>query len=182
MMTLFADSLIKCKAAINRRTPNSIEAFVRTYSCVLCLAILVPSLHAADEWKPAPGPLMTRFAKDVSPDKVLPEYPRPQLVRQKWQTLNGHWQFAAAQADEKPPIGKNLDGRILVPFPVESALSGVGKPITRIWYRRKLTIPPDWKGQRIVLHFGAVNWVAKVWLNGKELGEHKGGYDAFSFA
>jgi len=154
---------------------------VRSCIKILCLAVLVPSLRAADEWKPAPAPLMTRFAKDVSPDKVLPEYPRPQLVREKWQNLNGLWQFAPANADEKPPIGKNLDGRIFVPFPVESSLSGVGKAINRLWYRRTFTIPGDWNGQRILLHFGAVNWDAKVWLNGKELGEHKGGYDGFTF-
>ncbi len=131
------------------------------------VALLVLSPIRADDWKPAPAPLTTRWAKDVSPDKVHPEYPRPQMVREKWQNLNGLWQFAAAKEGEQPPIGKNLHGQILVPFPVESALSGVGKHFDRLWYRRTFTIPAAWAGQRVLLHFGAVDWEAKVWVNGK---------------
>ena len=80
---------------------------------------------AADEWKPADGPLMTRWAKDVKADNALPEYPRPQMLRDSWLNLNGLWQFAFAKENEEPPIGKDLTEQILVPFPVESALSGV---------------------------------------------------------
>jgi hypothetical protein len=145
------------------------------------IIFVVPAVVAAQEWKPADAPLMTRWAKDVSPTKVHPEYPRPQMVREKWQNLNGLWQFAEAKAGDAPPVGKPLDGRILVPFPVESALSGVGKRMERLWYRHTFTIPADWKGQRTLLHFGAVDWEAKVWVDGKELGEHRGGYDHFSF-
>src|SRR5437764_2749834 len=131
---------------------------------VLCglSALWVPLVLAptrADDWKPAPSPLMTRWAKDVSPDRVHAEYPRPQMVREKWQNLNGLWQFAEAKPGEAPPVGKNLDGRILVPFPVESALSGVGKRMERLWYRRTFTIPQDWD-VRTLLHFGAVDWEA----------------------
>ena len=147
---------------------------------VLCVPFVL-SIARSDDWKPAPAPLMTRWAKDVSPDKVHPEYPRPHMVREKWQNLNGLWQFADAKADETPPFGKNLDGKILVPFPVESALSGVGKHYDRLWYRRMFTIPADWAGKRLLLHFGAVDWEAKVWVNGKSVGEHRGGYDAFTF-
>jgi beta-galactosidase/beta-glucuronidase len=145
-------------------------------ACALCP---VP-LPAAD-WKPAKGPLATRWAADVTPEKVLPEYPRPQMVRADWMNLNGVWQFALAGADEQPPIGRDLSERILVPFPVESALSGVMKRAERVWYRRTFSVPPEWAGKRVLLHFGAVDWEAKVWVNGKELGAHKGGYDGFSF-
>jgi hypothetical protein len=146
--------------------------------CILGL-LGVPAAHGAD-WQPAKGPLMTRWAKDVDPDKVHPEYPRPQMVRKEWQNLNGLWEFAIAKKDEKAPLGKKLDGQILVPFPVESALSGVMKHAERLWYRRLFTVPKEWAGQRVLLHFGAVDWQAKVWVNGKEIGSHRGGYDAFS--
>jgi len=147
----------------------------------ILVLLILPTLTRADDWKPAASPLMTRWAKDVTPDKVHPEYPRPQMVREKWQNLNGLWQFAEAKANDAPPIGKDLAGKILVPFPVESALSGVGKRMERLWYRRTFEVPKDWAGQRVLLHFGAVDWEAKVWLNGKSLGEHRGGYDNFSF-
>src|SRR4029077_15964216 len=87
-------------------------------------------------WHPTPGKLMTRWAKDVSPDHPLPEYPRPQMVRKDWLNLNGLWQFAPAAEHATPPLGRNLERRILVPFPMESALSGVGERHERAWYRR----------------------------------------------
>jgi hypothetical protein len=135
----------------------------------------------AAEWQPAKGPLLTRWTKDVKADQPRPEYPRPQMRRQHWRTLNGIWQLAFAQKDEAAPIGKDLGERILVPFPVESALSGVMKHAERLWYRRLFTVPKEWKDQRVLLHFGAVDWEAKVWVNGKEIGSHRGGYDAFTF-
>ncbi|MBU0617462.1 MAG: glycoside hydrolase family 2, partial [Planctomycetes bacterium] len=92
---------------------------------------ITPMTHA--DWKPGDGPLLTRWAKEVSPTNVLPEYPRPQLVREQWANLNGLWQFAIAQENEPPPIGKELPDEILVPFPVESALSGVMKRAERVW-------------------------------------------------
>jgi hypothetical protein len=140
----------------------------------------LPPVPAAD-WKPAAGPLMTRWARDVSPERVHPEYPRPQLVRKNWMNLNGLWQLAFAKKDETPPLGKDLPERILVPFPVESALSGVMKRADRLWYRRTFTVPSAWSGRRVLLHFGAVDWETRVWLNGKNLGEHRGGYDPFQF-
>jgi len=154
---------------------------VRTIPFALALALLIPlaSARAAD-WQPAKGPLMTKWAKDVTPDKVHPEYPRPQMVRKEWQNLNGLWEFAAAKKDEEPPLGKKLDGRILVPFPVESALSGVMQPAQRVWYRRTFDLKKEWAGQRQLLHFGAVNWEATVWVNGRKLDTHRGGYDAFT--
>jgi hypothetical protein len=145
-------------------------------SILCCLTVTA----RAEDWKPAKGPLLTQWAKDVKADKVHPEYPRPQLVRETWLNLNGLWQYAEAKEGDKPPVGKKLDGQILVPFPVESALSGVMKPIRRLWYRRTFKIPKEWADERVLLHFGAVNWESTVWLNGKELTTHKGGYDPFT--
>jgi hypothetical protein len=138
----------------------------------------------ADDWQPAKGPLMTKWAKDVTPDKVHPEYPRPQMVRKDWMNLNGLWQFEIAKGASPVPTGKTLAKRILVPFPVESALSGVMERVgdqDYLWYRRTFKVPESWNGKRTLLHFGAVDWEATVWVNGKKLGRHRGGYDAFSF-
>ncbi len=148
-----------------------------SFLLLLATAIVAP----ADEWKPAPGPLLTRFAKDVQPDKVWPEYPRPQMVRRQWQNLNGLWQFAVAERESAPPIGKQLAQQILVPFPVESALSGVMRSAERVWYRRTFTIPDAWQGKRVLLNFGAVDWDTTVWVNGRKVGGHRGGYDPFQF-
>jgi hypothetical protein len=134
---------------------------------------------SAADWAPAKGPLATRWAKDVDPAKVHPEYPRPQLVRKDWLNLNGIWQLAFA--GEAAPVGKELPERILVPFPVESALSGVMKRADRLWYRRTFTVPSGWAGRNVLLHFGAVDWEATVYVNGQNLGTHRGGYDPFSF-
>ena len=154
-----------------------------TFDIVLALAFIIALTAAAAQaqWKPVPGAIASRWAKDVSPDNALPEYPRPQMVRKDWQNLNGLWQYAEAAADDKPPVGKDLTGRILVPYPVESSLSGVGKHVERLWYRRTFTVPAGWKGKRILLHFGAVDWESEVFVNGASLGVHRGGYDAFHF-
>jgi len=151
------------------------------YLVVICAALMGCSSMQAD-WKPADGPLMTRWAKDVSPGNVHKEYPRPQMVRKDWLNLNGLWEYAITAKDESKPA--NFDGQILVPFPVESALSGVMKKVgekNRLWYRRTFTTSRKWKGQRVLLHFGAVDWDTTVWVNGKELGNHRGGYDPFTF-
>src|ERR1017187_2089188 len=139
------------------------------------------SQTSAATWQPAAGPLKTRWAKDVSPESALPEYPRPQMVRQDWFNLNGLWDFAITSKDA---TRATFQTQILVPFPVESALSGVMRPVSEndcIWYRRTFEVPAKWKGRRVLLHFGAVDYEAKVWVNGKEIGQHRGGYDAFSF-
>jgi beta-galactosidase/beta-glucuronidase len=136
---------------------------------------------AADSWQPAQGPLKTRWAKDVSPANAHPEYPRPQMVRADWLNLNGLWDFAITS---KEATRATFGNQILVPFPVESALSGVMRPVSeneRIWYRRSFAVPRKWGERRLLLHFGAVDFEATVWLNGKEIGHHRGGYDAFSF-
>ena len=138
----------------------------------------------ATEWSiPEDAPLLTAWARDVAPTNALPDYPRPMLVRQRWQNLNGLWDYAFnGKAEEKAPA--QFDGLILVPYPIESALSGVMKPLRpdqRLWYRRTFTLPPDWAGQRVLLHFGAVDWETTVWLNGRMLGSHRGGFDPFTF-
>ena len=152
----------------------------RLLTASVALALLATAARAA-EWKPAKNPLMTRWAKGVSPANAHPEYPRPQMVREKWRTLNGLWQLAIVENLDAVPAGKDLPESILVPFPVESALSGVRKRVTRVWYRRTFDVPADWTGQRLLLHFGAVDWEATVYVNAKKLGTHRGGYDAFSF-
>jgi hypothetical protein len=126
--------------------------------------------------------LLTRWASEVTPDNVLPEYPRPQMVRDRWLNLNGLWEYAAT-ALLGGSVLTNFGEEILVPFPVESVLSGVQQSMNnkRLVYRRTFTIPQDWADERILLHFGAVDWEAKVWVNGIEVGSHRGGYDAFSF-
>lgn len=138
-------------------------------------------------WKPVPGKLVTRWAKDVTPENVWPQYPRPTMVREKWQNLNGLWDYAIFETAKAPTTrGNDWQGKILVPFPIESSLSGVGKelnPNQTLVYRRTFSVPPDWRtnGQRVLLHFGAVDWHAVVDLNGKPIGEHAGGFDPFSF-
>jgi hypothetical protein len=159
---------------------------MRTALLALTLALLSLTPIRAADWQPAKGRLTTKWAKDVSLDKALPEYPRPQMVRKEWQNLNGLWEFAVAGKDDEAPLGKKLDGQILVPYPVESALSGVLKTADpngdglRVWYRRTFDVKKGWADQRLLLHFGAVNWEATVWVNGKKLDTHRGGYDGFS--
>lgn len=139
------------------------------------------SAFAAD-WKPATVPLMTKWGKKVTPKNAWQEYPRPQLVRKDWQNLNGLWDYAITPKSTARP--EKWDGQILVPFAVESALSGVGKRVSKdqnLWYHREFDIPAGWKGKRVLLHFDAVDWEATVWVNGKELGVHKGMSDPFSF-
>jgi hypothetical protein len=136
----------------------------------------------AAEWRPADGPLMTRWAAELTPENAWREYPRPQMVRKEWTNLNGLWQYAIRPKAEDQP--SEWDGEILVPFAVESALSGVKKPVSpdeRLWYRRTFEKPATPEGGRLLLHFGAVDWQCTVWVNGKEVGEHKGGFDPFSF-
>ena len=161
--------------------------------CALCaLALAAPIIQAGQsvppanvpepKWQIPPGARMiTSWGRSVTPENVHREYPRPQLTRKEWMNLNGLWQFAVAAGGEKPPAGRELSGRILVPFPVESALSGVMKTASRIWYRRTFEVPIEWRGKRLFLNFGAVDWEASVYVNGKFIGSHRGGYDPFGF-
>jgi hypothetical protein len=146
------------------------------------LIITTSSYAQATSWKMVEGKISTPWASQVSPDLVHSEYPRPQLVRDKWMNLNGLWDYAIKPTGELKPTA--FDGKILVPFAVESALSGVGKTQGKdntLWYRRSFTVPSAFRGQNLLLHFGAVDWQCEVWVNGVRVGEHKGGYDPFSF-
>jgi beta-galactosidase/beta-glucuronidase len=137
-----------------------------------------PSVQA---WQPATGPLQTRWTKAVSPENAHPEYPRPQLVRKDWLNLNGVWGLEITTSDAQPTV---FPLEILVPFPVESALSGVMKPVSekdRLWYRRTFVLPVGWIGRRVLLHFGAADFETTVFVNGRNVGKHRGGYDGFSF-
>jgi len=147
---------------------------------LLAISTTAGCSHAA-AWKPADGPLMTPFAKDVSPANALPEYPRPQMVRKDWQNLNGLWDYAIVAKDAPRP--QEYDGHILVPFAVESALSGVMQkvgPDKCVWYHRTFKTPHLDGGKRLLLHFEGVDWDATVYVNGEEVGRHRGGYDPFT--
>jgi beta-galactosidase/beta-glucuronidase len=133
-------------------------------------------------WAPVEGQIISRWGNAVVPENVLSEYPRPQMTRDRWQNLNGIWDYAIV-----PRIIEEVtdyQGKILVPFPVESALSGVKKPLLpdqRLWYRHNFRIPESWDDERLLLHFGAVDYQTQVWVNGVYLGEHIGGSLPFSF-
>ena len=145
---------------------------------------LLSTAHAAP-WQPAGNFLPTRWSKDVSPANALPDYPRPQMTRTRWQSLNGLWDYGLTDSGAASAPAA-YSGQILVPYPYESALSGIRgeSPTTqRLWYRRTFTVPASWRvsGQRVLLHFGAVNWDSTVFVNGHLLGDHKGGYTAFDY-
>jgi hypothetical protein len=149
---------------------------------VIFSAASVSGQGKKSSWKPVTNHIMTKWAKDVKPANVLSEYPRPQLVRNKWMNLNGLWDYAIKAKDDNKPA--KYDGKILVPFAVESALSGVNKKVSEtdnLWYRRSFSVPADWKGKNIILHFGASDWETKVWINDNYVDVHKGGYDNFSY-
>ena len=134
-------------------------------------------------WKPVAEHIMTQWAAEVDPACPLPEYPRPQMTRPHWVNLNGLWDYAIVPKEQKTV--EKYDGQILVPFAVESALSGVKRPLLpdqRLWYRRTFTCPPaEWKTGRVLLHFGAVDWETEVFVNGQKAGDHRGGYLPFTF-
>ncbi|MDR3060641.1 MAG: beta-galactosidase [Dysgonamonadaceae bacterium] len=134
------------------------------------------------QWKPAGDKIKTNWAEKINPDNVLPEYPRPVMERSDWQNLNGLWDYAILPVGEAEPSA--FEGKILVPFAVESSLSGVQKSVgenKELWYKRTFTVPSKWKGKNILLHFGAVDWKAEVYLNDVKIGYHTGGYTPFCF-
>lgn len=150
----------------------------------LAVAIsLLGSAVAQDAWKPAGDKIMSPWAAQLSPQNTLPEYPRPQLVRGNWVNLNGLWNYAV-QPLATEAVPKAFDGKILVPFAIESALSGVGKTVGKdsvLWYERSFTLPSSFKSKKTLLHFGAVDWQCDVYINDQLVGSHNGGYDPFSF-
>ncbi|MBN2416517.1 chitobiase/beta-hexosaminidase C-terminal domain-containing protein [bacterium] len=151
--------------------------------CLLPLVLTVASLAGCSRgWKPADNPLFSPWARTVDPNKLFPGYPRPLLERAEWLNLNGLWDYAVLDSGEAETGAP--DGRILVPFCIESALSGVKRGIIadqRLLYRRSFALPGQWRGRRILIHFEAVDWATTVLINGTAVGEHRGGYDPFTF-
>ena len=134
------------------------------------------------QWKPAGDKIKTKWAETIDTDNVLNEYPRPIMKRGDWKNLNGLWKYSITEYGNAKP--NSFDGDILVPFAVESSLSGVMKNVgssKEIWYETNFTVPKKWKGKQILLHFGAVDWKADIWLNNVKIGSHSGGYTPFTF-
>jgi hypothetical protein len=160
---------------MNRALLNGLGAFW------LCATIFAVSAKATP-WQMKQGPLMTPWASLVDTNNPLAEYPRPQMVRSNWLSLNGIWQFQPGITNSDPvPTNQTLSSNILVPFPMESPISGVMQYNAWAWYRRTFTVPSAWSGQRIILHLDAVTWQAQVYINGRSVGLHSGGYDPFSY-
>lgn len=144
--------------------------------------LMATSAANSQPWKPAGDQIKTVWAEQVDPKNPLPEYPRPILVRSEWQNLNGLWDYAVLAKGSGLP--EKFDGKILVPFAIESSLSGVQKRVgqnNELWYQRNFMVPAAWKNKRTILNFGAVDWKADIWINDIKVGSHKGGYTAFSF-
>ncbi len=140
------------------------------------------AVAAAQNWQPVGDKIKTPWAEEINPENPLPEYPRPQMEREQWVNLNGLWDYAIVDRNSSTP--SSFDGKILVPYPVESSLSGVQKLLGEdkdLWYQRTFTVPSGWKNKNVVLNFGAVDWKADVWVNDIKAGAHQGGYAPFSF-
>ena len=150
------------------------------------ICLLISGLTVMGQYAPAGDSLKTRWAAEVTPENVWQEYPRPQMTRPDWLNLNGLWDYAIRSKDVNSIdeiFIDQFDGKILVPFCVESALSGVQKYVGKdnvLWYQREFEVPKSWKGKRVILHFGAVDWKCDVWVNDIKVGSHTGGYTPFS--
>jgi len=147
---------------------------------IVCAFVLTTSAYA--QLKPAGDRMKTAWAEKINPSSVLPEYPRPLLERQSWLNLNGEWEYAIQEKGKAEPT--SFDGKILVPFAVESSLSGVQKSVNEnreLWYKRTFTVPAAWKGKPVLLNFGAVDWRTDVFVNDIFIGSHQGGYTPFTF-
>ena len=152
----------------------------KNFLTILFVLALCSSTFA--QWKPAGDKIKTSWGEQLDPKNVLPEYPRPIMERSDWKNLNGLWKYAITKKGDPTPAA--YQGDILVPFAVESSLSGVGKMINEkeeLWYQRTFDVPSAWRGKQILLHFGAVDWKAEVWVNDVKVGEHTGGFTPFYF-
>ena len=153
----------------------------RIITSTIAALLAVAGTLSAQNWTPAGNRIKTKWAEEVSPTNAHPEYPRPQMLRPEWKSLNGLWDYAVTPKSEARP--KTFDGKILVPFAIESSLSGVGKALTpedALWYRTSFSVPSAWKGKRLILNFDAVDWKAEVFVNDIKVGSHTGGYTRFS--
>ena len=166
----------------------------KIFPCIILLALATTNCYCqthvdnpqnrknSDEYKMQPIHLQSRWAQNVDPAHPLPEYPRPQMERNNWQSLNGLWEYAITDSSVQLP--SKFDGKILVPFPLESALSGVQKKLTpsqNLWYKKTILAPTHQKDERIFINFGAIDWQATIIINNKVVGTHTGGYQNFSF-
>lgn len=148
---------------------------------LMCCA-LVAAMCAQAQWQPQGDKLKTKWANEIDTQNVLPEYPRPQMERKDWVNLNGLWDYAIKPKGQIEPAA--FDGQILVPFAIESSLSGVMKEVgdaNELWYKREFTVPSNWKNKDVVINFGAVDWKADVFINDILIGSHQGGFTPFSF-
>ena len=162
-------------------TLNIAEQMKKLLYIASLMAIVAACTNDHESWAPVGDHIRTTWSDEVSPAKAHPEYPRPQMIREDWKSLNGLWDYAITPVDADAPASP--DGKILVPFCVESSLSGVGRRVgadQALWYRTAFKVPSSWK-ERVLLHFDAVDWMSVIWLNGKQLGVHTGGYTSFDF-
>ncbi|WP_161890466.1 glycoside hydrolase family 2 protein [Pontibacter russatus] len=159
----------------------------KSYICFLIFLLLQTAAAQAQNtagWSMVEGKIASPWAEEVNPAKPLPEYPRPQMVRENWQNLNGLWNFAIVPKAQQESMPRTFQGKILVPYAIESALSGVGRTVGKdsvLWYSTSISVPAKLRRHNVLLHFGAVDWQAEVYINGKKAGTHEGGYDPFSF-
>ena len=154
---------------------------------LLIILVLIAPFHLTKaqtgNWKVVEGKIRSPWADKVDANKPLPEYPRPQMKRNSWQNLNGLWQYAIT-AKTQNDLPSSFDGQILVPFAVESALSGVGETVGKdqvLWYKNTIELTKSIAKDKVLLHFGAVDWQCDVYVNGAKAGSHEGGFDPFYF-
>ncbi len=162
--------------------PSKINFQVLLIGLTIGVNLPLSAVEPPSGWKPKNLRLETPWTSKVTPDKPWNHYPRPQLQRTNWVNLNGLWEYAITPEESVAP--KTYQGKILVPYPVESALSGVSRRVGKtkaLWYRTHIQASIPENDDRLLLHFGAVDWECQAWLNGKKLGTHRGGYDPFTF-
>ncbi len=157
---------------------------------VIAIVLSASNAYGIEKWQRLSAPVMSTWAENLDPDNVWPEYPRPSMIRNDWMNLNGRWEYfkRANVTDYSHETNlNNFTKEILVPFPVESALSGImdqkyfENSRSTFMYRRTFTVPENFAGKKVILHFGGVDWKCTVYINGKEVGTHAGGHDPFFF-
>ena len=151
-------------------------------SLIILFKILYCLMNSLENWHPVGTRIKTKWGNNLKPENVWKEYPRPQLERKDWLNLNGIWHYYITDLDSKKP--EKFDQNILVPFCLESSLSGVMKPLNEtqiLWYYKEFEIPKKWKDKNIIIHFNAVDWKSELYINDDKIGEHYGGYSEFNF-